>query len=242
MDFVKISYTAKVKDGGVFDTTIEDVAKKEKIFDSKRIYKPLPVIVGEKHVVEGLDEALEGMKKCEEKKVEVPPEKAFGQRNPALIRLVPLKLFKQQKMTPIPGMPVEIDGRMARVQTVAGGRVRVDFNHELAGRTVVYDIKVEEEAKTDKEKAAYLVERSFNDSQDFEIKVAGKKLELTVPEKAYHDKNLLVRKASFAAEAFKYLKMDEILYTEVWKNPEEKKKDSKPEKKAVEKKEDSKKE
>ena len=124
-EFLKIAYTGKTEDGDIFDTTSEEIAKKENIFDEKRNYTLFPVIVGEGAVIKGLDEALEGMKKGEEKTITIPPEKAYGPRNPEFIRIVPLKKFKEQKMTPFPGMPIEIDGRMAKVQTVAGGRVRV---------------------------------------------------------------------------------------------------------------------
>jgi len=233
MDFATIEYTASVKDGRTFDTTDANTAQKEKIFDSKRVYRPLPVVVGEGNVVKGVDEALKDMKVGEEKTLELAPEKAFGQRDANLIRLVPMKVFKQQGLNPIPGMPVELDGRMARIQTVAGGRVRVDFNHELAGKNVVYKVKVVSKAETENGKVKFLVERSFNDSEDFKINLSGKKLILELPEKASRDRNIMFRKASLSAELFKYLELNEVVYTESWKNP-------KAEKKSEEKKEEKK--
>jgi len=233
MDFIKISYTGRVKDGRVFDTTEEKVAKDEKIYDSKRVYKPIPIAVGEKQVVPGLDEALKGVAVGDKKKVEVSPEKGYGQRNPEMVRLVPIKFFKDQDINPIPGLPVEIDGMPARVQTVAGGRVRVDFNSDLAGKTLVYDVEVKAKAGTDEEKVSYLLERSFNNVEDFDVKITGKKLVLTIPEVAQHDRNLLARKASFSAEAFKHLGFDEVKFEEVWKNPKaEKTEEAKAEKKS----------
>ena len=230
MDFIKISYTGRLKDGKIFDTTEEDVARKENIHDSKRIYKPIPV-VGEGQVVAGLEDALKAMKVGDRRTVEVPPEKGYGQRSPALIQLVPMKFFKDQRINPIPGLPVEIDGRPGRVQTVAGGRVRVDFNSDLAGKMLVFDVQVTEKAGSDEEKVRYLIERSFNDSQGFDLKVAGKKATVSIPEVAQHDRNLMLRKASFSAEAFKFLGLDEVKFEEVWKNPEaEKKAEQKDEK------------
>jgi FKBP-type peptidyl-prolyl cis-trans isomerase 2 len=229
MDFVTIEYTASIKDGRVFDTTDADTAKKEKIFDDKRVYRPLPVVVGEGSVVKGLDEALKDMKVGEEKTLELAPEKAYGQRNQNLIRLVPMKVFKQQGLNPIPGMPVELDGRMARIQTVAGGRVRVDFNHELAGKTVVYKVKVVSKAGSENDKVKFLVERSFNDSEDFKINLSGKKLTIELPEKASRDRNIMFRKASLSAELFKHLELSEVNYSETWKNPKAEKKEEKKE-------------
>lgn len=216
--FIKVSYTGRTKDGKVFDTTDEKIAKFEKIFIEGKIYKPLPVVVGEGHLLSALDEFLKDMKLNETKTVELPPEKAFGQRDPNLIRLVPMRIFKEQKITPVPGMLIQLDGRNARIQTVAGGRVRVDFNSDLAGKTVVYDIKIEDEAKTEKDKILFLLERSFNSVENFDIDIEEKKIRVEIPELAYKDRNILIRKASFAAEAFKTLGVKEITYVERWIN------------------------
>ncbi|MFH0861063.1 MAG: FKBP-type peptidyl-prolyl cis-trans isomerase [Candidatus Altiarchaeota archaeon] len=222
MDFLKVSYTGRIKDGPVVDTTDEKTAKDNKIFDEKRIYKPVPVAVGGGHMLEGLDDALKGMKPGDKKKVTVQPEKGYGQKNPELVRLVPLKHFKQQKITPIPGMPIEIDGRTARIQTVAGGRVRVDFNNELAGKTLEYEIKVEEKAKNDSEKIRYLLERAFGKADGFDVKATEKpkKVEITLPDSAYKDRNILLRKASLAADIFKLVDYPKVKFSEVWEKPE----------------------
>ncbi len=215
--FVKISYTGKVKDSQVFDTTDAETAKKENIFDAKRIYQAVPMIIGELQVLKGLDEELTDMKAGEEKELDIPPEKAYGQKDPNLIRLVPMKIFKQEKMTPIPGMVIELDGRPARIQTVSGGRVRVDFNSELAGKTLSYKVKIVEEAKTQEQKIKYLIERSFNTSEGFEEKLSSKDVEIRIPEKSYRDRNIFVRKASLAAEIYKYTDIENVVFIESWK-------------------------
>ncbi|MFH1835364.1 MAG: peptidylprolyl isomerase [Methanobacteriota archaeon] len=219
MKFLKIDYTAQVEDGVVFDTTDKKKAEEAGIFNEKRIYAPLPIVVGEGQVIAGLDEALEKLKVSDSKKVEIPPEKGYGLREPSLLRIVPLKVFKKEKINPVPGMPVELDGRPARIQTVAGGRVRVDFNHDLAGKTLTYDVKVVSEATTEKDKVLFLAEKNFDETEGFNVKVTGKKVEVTIPEKAAKDRAALVRKASLSAELFKFLNTSEVSYTEVWKNP-----------------------
>jgi len=219
MDFIKINYTGRVKDGKIFDTTSEETAKKENIHDQRRVYKPLSVAVGEGQVIKGLDEALAGLKVGDKKTVTVEPEKAYGAKSPAMVKLVPAKLFKEQRMNPIPGMPVEIDGMRGKVQTVAGGRVRVDFNHELAGKTLVFDVEVVDTAKDEEEKVNYLIERNFESLEGFDVKLGGEKLTLKLPKKAYHDRNILLRKASFSAEAFKNLGLSEVTFEETWENP-----------------------
>jgi FKBP-type peptidyl-prolyl cis-trans isomerase SlyD len=224
--FVKISYTGRIKDGAVYDTTDIETAKKENIFDEKRLYRPVPVIIGAGHVLKGLDDALKDMKAGEEKELELTPENAYGIRDPNLIRLVPMKAFKDQKMMPVPGMVIELDGRPARIQTVSGGRVRVDFNSELAGKTVSYKIKLEEEAKTEKQKIDLLIERSFYTTEGFETKITEKSIEVSIPEKSQRDRSLLVRKASFVSEVYRFTDIENVTFTETWKK---KGKDEKPE-------------
>jgi len=220
MDFVKINYTARIKDQDVFDTTRREVAEEEGILDEQRVYKPMTVVVGQGQVIEGLDEALEDMEVGEEKELEIPKDKAYGERDTSKINLVPRRIFKQEGVDPVPGMPVEIDGKQGKVQTVSGGRVRVDFNHELAGKDLVFDVKVEEKAKDKEEKAEYLVEKSFNRLEGFGVDVTKDTITVTIPPEAYRDKNLLARKASLSSDAWSFLEVDEVQYREVWENPQ----------------------
>ena len=226
MDFIKINYTGRVEDGDVFDTTDEGKAKEANIYEKERVYKPLSVAVGEGQVIKGLDEALAKMKVGDKKEVVCIPEMAYGIRNPALVRLVPTKFFKQQKINPIPGMPVEIDNMRGRVQTVSGGRVRVDFNPELAGKTLVFDVEVMDKASNDKEKVDYLIERNFEGLEGLKVNLNGKKLSVDLPKKAFHDRNLMVRKASLSAETSRFLELDEVTFTETWVSPKKEAKSS----------------
>ncbi len=144
------------------------------VFDRVEEEEPYPVILGEDSLLPGLAEALEEMKEGEEREIELPPEKAFGERKKELVVLIPLKEFKKRGITPIPGLIIEADGRKGRVVAVSGGRVQVDFNPELAGRTVVYNVKVLAELKDVKEVAEALFRRYFRtklDSVEFEDSV-----------------------------------------------------------------------
>ncbi len=170
-DFVKINYTGKVKETGeVFDTTREDVAKKEGIFSERIKYGPVLVIVGYERVVKGLDEELLKMKVGERKEVEIPPEKGFGKRDPNLIKLVPLSEFKKQKIEPRPGMNLTMGGLNCKVISVGSGRVRVDFNHPLAGKTLIYDVEVKEKIENDEEKVKALCEYYGLNVKGIEVK------------------------------------------------------------------------
>jgi FKBP-type peptidyl-prolyl cis-trans isomerase 2 len=159
---VEVNYTGKVAASNtVFDTTVEKRAIEAGIFNEKAGYKPVVVVVGENELLRGLDSALKGMRVGEQKKITLRPSEAFGERNPKLVRVLPLKEFKRQKMQPVPGLIVEANGRQGKVQSVSGGRVRVDFNHPLAGKELEYELKIEREINNAKEQVTALFEKYF---------------------------------------------------------------------------------
>ena len=173
-DFVLLEYTGSTG-GKVFDTNVEGVAKKEGAVTEGRTYQPMAVTAGKGDVIVGLDKALMGMKKGEDKKITVTPEEGYGPRDPKLIKIVPLKVFTDNKMNPYPGMPVQLDNMTAKVQSVSGGRVRVDFNHELAGRELVFDIKITDILTKDEDKVKALAGQYFA-KDDIAIEMKDKKI------------------------------------------------------------------
>jgi FKBP-type peptidyl-prolyl cis-trans isomerase 2 len=173
-DFLLIDYTGRIAETGeVFDLTDADTAKKEGIFDEKRKYEPVLVVIGAKMVIPGVEEQLKKMKPGEDREFKVAPDMAFGQRNLKLIRIIPLVKFIQKNINPVPGLFVEIDGREAKVQSVGGGRVRVDFNNPLAGKELKYWVKVVRVVKNPLEKAKALF-RYYG--QEAELKLTESKL------------------------------------------------------------------
>ncbi len=148
-DFVRISYVGRLESGEIFDLTDEELAKKEKILNPNIRYGPAAVIVGAGFVIPGLENYLTEMKVGEKKTVTVEPEQAFGQRDPKLVRTVPETAFGKQR--PIPGMIVDFGQQKGRVQAVSAGRVRVDFNHPLAGKKLNYEIEIKDQIKDAKD-------------------------------------------------------------------------------------------
>lgn len=157
-DFIEIDYTAVIKEGNiVFDTTEEKVAKKENIFGKNIKYKPAVICVGEHQVPEGLDESFIG-KNNEEYQVTLHPEKAFGKKDPKLLHLMSQTSFRKQNINPYPGLQMNIDGMMGTVRTVTPGRIIVDFNHPLAGKEIIYKVKILRKVEDEKEKLDSLLE------------------------------------------------------------------------------------
>jgi len=213
------------------------VAKEEGIYDEKVVFKSQPIVIGAGHVLKGLDEALVGAEVGEEKTVEVPPEKGYGLRDPKLIKVVPIREFKRQGMTPVPGMRIEADGRVGKVQSVGAGRVRVDFNYELAGKVLEYDVAVEEKINKTEEKIRHLLELHFKSipPNDHDIHLEDGKAVVVLPENAKFAKEAQLAKLLVSKDVFTFMEdIDKVEFREVYERPAPPEKKEKP--KAKEKK------
>ena len=162
-DFVRVNFTGKIKDTDeVFDTTYDEIAQEAGIFEENKTYKPIPIVVGGNHLLPAIEEAIKGLEAGETKHIEVDSDNAFGPRNPKLIQLVPMKEFKRQGMNPFPGMRIQSEGSNGKVLTVNGGRVKVDFNHELAGKDLIYDVEVTEVIEDEADKIKSMIELHYS--------------------------------------------------------------------------------
>jgi FKBP-type peptidyl-prolyl cis-trans isomerase SlyD len=101
------------------------------------------------------------MKDGEEKTIQLPPEEAFGERDPKLVQLVPMSEFKKQGIKPQVGMAITSEGNTGIIRSVSGGRVRLDFNHELAGKNLEYQMKVDSVIEDDVEKVKSLIDLHY---------------------------------------------------------------------------------
>ena len=161
-DFVRVNFTGKTKETDeVFDTTYDEIALEADIFDENKTYKPIPIVVGGNHLLPAIEEEIVGLEAGDRKTVEVASDDAFGPRDPKAIQLIPMKEFKKQGMTPYPGMRISAEGGEGKILTVNGGRVKVDFNHPLAGKDLVYDIEVTEIIEDDEEKIKSMIELHY---------------------------------------------------------------------------------
>lgn len=230
-DFVRIDYIGKIKESGkVFDTTMEEVAKEHGIYDEKIDFKPAPIVVGANHVIKGLDEALVGLEVGEKKIVEIPPEKGYGERDPKLIKVFPIREFTKRGLKPYPGMRVEIDGKIGKVQSVGGGRVRVDFNYELAGKALEYEVIVKEKINKLEEKIRLLLElhMPFADANNHEIKIEDGKARIILADIAKIKSDAMLAKHLVAKDVFNFLEeITTIEFVDVFKKPEKQEKQAK---------------
>ena len=89
-DNISVDYTGSLENGKVFDTSFEKVAEANNLLVEGRVYKPLKFTVGKEQMIKGFDEGVIGMKVGETRKLTIPPEKAYGPRNPEMIQAMPI--------------------------------------------------------------------------------------------------------------------------------------------------------
>ena len=155
-DFVRLDYTVRTQsDDRVVDTTREDVAEEAGIDDDEYEFEPRVIVVGEGHVFPGVDDALVGSEAGDEGTVEISAEDGFGEYNQEEVRTVSVNKIDEENRRP--GAQVQIDGQQGYIETVIGGRARVDFNHPLAGEDLEYEYEVIDVVDDDEEKAAGLL-------------------------------------------------------------------------------------
>lgn len=188
-DIIKMDYTGRFKNSGkIFDTSIAENAKEAGIFHQNGRYEPMMVAVGKKWVIEGLDEALVGMKVGDEKKViEITPEKAYGMKNPSLIEEYTVRMLKKQKFTVARGAAIKVKDKSGQVKTgkiigIERGMAKVDFNNPLAGEIIQFDVKIIEKITDTVEKVKGIIGRELPITlmSGFEVKVDDKEGRITV--------------------------------------------------------------
>lgn len=214
-DFVEIGYVGKIKESGeIFDLTDEKLAKEKKIFNPKTKYGPITIILGASHILKGLEKEIQKLKIGEKKKIVLEAKDAFGERDAKLFKIFPVSFFKKQKVNPVPGQMVDMGRIKGRVLSVSGGRVRVDFNHPLAGKSLEYEVRVNKIIKDTKEKILSIL-KFYTAKDDFKIEVKKNKVRIIISEMT----NIpLEIKKKMSDEIKKYVSgIKEVEFSEVFK-------------------------
>ncbi len=204
---ILLDYTAKIKDTNeVFETTRENDVKNSEGFDPSRKYEPRLLGVGEGWVLKGLDDALLNANMDEPLNIEIPPDKAFGDRDPSKVRMIPLRKLGEKANEIGVGDVIELDERMGIVRFFGSGRVQVDFNHKYAGKTLIYDANIVKKIENDDEKITNLVRRRLPiDPADVQYEIKDSELEIDLPEKIYLLDGLQIIKRGIAGDIFKFI-------------------------------------
>ena len=128
---VSIDYTLTGEDGKVIDTS--------------QGREPLAYLHGSGNIIPGLENALEGKAEGEQVKVTIPPEQAYGAKDPRLVQQVPRTAFQGVQDIQA-GMQFQANTqqgpRVITVVGIEGDQVTIDANHPLAGATLNFDVTV----------------------------------------------------------------------------------------------------
>jgi peptidylprolyl isomerase len=206
-DFIVINYTGKVKETNeVFDTTYEDVAKKDHLHKEGEIYEPKLIVVGEGWMLKALDEELTTMEINKPATVVIPAEKGFGQRDPEKIKRVPLRQLLAKEINPVIGARIEYQGKMASVRSIGAGRVLLDFNPPLAGKTLVYDVTVTKKLEGNEEKIGGLIHRRIPvvEEEKFKLTIQDGSLTINMPEDTFYVEGVQIAKRGIAMDIQKF--------------------------------------
>jgi len=133
-DKVKVHYTGKLTDGS--------------IFDSSRDREPLEFTIGEGSLIGGFEEAVVGMAAGESKTQSIPAAQAYGPRFEQLVVEVDRQHIPQDLELSV-GLQLGITGKDGKttsvwVSDVSENKVKLDGNHPLAGKDLVFEIQLVE--------------------------------------------------------------------------------------------------
>lgn len=131
-DSVKIHYTGTLEDG----TT----------FDSSEGRDPLEFTLGSGQVIAGFDEAVTGMEVGDKKTVNIPADKAYGQRNEEMVITAPRDQVPPD-INPEVGQQLQMAGPnnqpiIVKITEVTDEHIVLDANPPLAGKDLTFDLEL----------------------------------------------------------------------------------------------------
>ena len=218
---ILLDYTAKIKDTGeIFETTLEDDAKKHTLHDPNVKYMPKLISIGDGWVLKGLDDALFETIAGDKKTIEVSPDKGFGARDKGKIRMIPLRKLGEDPEKVSVGDTVEIDNKKGIIRYIGSGRVQIDYNHRYAGKTILYDINVKKSLDSDDEKISEILKSRMPVENDKIVyKKNGTMVDISIPEEIFRADGLAIIKHFIQTDLFKFVtSLTKVNFVETYEN------------------------
>ena len=211
-DIVLVDFEAWTDDGELFDTTRNELAQEEGWDVEEDELRPMPILLGDERVVPGFEEALLEAEVGEEGEAQVPPEKAFGEHDDNRVRLYPRSELEKEGKNVQPGAQIEIDGQRGQVVQSTASRVRVDFNHPMAGKTLDYDFEIIElvEGDQDKLEALIALDYAVSKAEDFDVTVEDGHATVEVPDEASFDTQWFMARHRLGHDVFDHTELDSV--------------------------------
>ena len=139
-DYVTVDYIGELEDSTIFDTSIKDAAIDGGVYNQNRGYEPLGFTVGAGQMIAGFDSGVVGMAVGEEKTLVLPPEEAYGEYREELIQTISLEELENVGIFPAVGDKLGTPQGVVAVIDVTDTEVKLDYNHNLAGKTLIFKI------------------------------------------------------------------------------------------------------
>lgn len=144
-DKIVVDYIGRLDDGSVFDTSVEAVAKDCWAYSAGRDYSAgLDFEVGAGQMIAGFDAGVVGMKVWQTKTVNIPAKDAYWEYSEENIMTYPLSdvpnpddYEEGMKFYAYWNVPVKV---LKKTDT----EITLDFNHDLAGKDLIFDITIKE--------------------------------------------------------------------------------------------------
>jgi len=238
---ILIDYTAKVKDSDeIFDTTIEEDAKKYSIHEQNVKYQPKLVSIGEVSypVLKGLDEALAKTSVGDKLTVEVTPDKGFGERDAGKVRMIPVRKLGEDAEKVSVGDTIEVDNKRGIIRFIGSGRVQIDYNHRYAGKTILFDVNVIKSLESPSDKIRSILKNRLpvEDTKiSFDLK--DKEVSIVIPEEILRADGLQIMKHFIQLDIFKFVPtLEKVNFVETHVNKQTQEKKPEPKEKATEQK------
>ena len=228
-----------VENDELFETTNEELAKEHNIHNEDATYKPIATIIGAEKVIKGLDEHLLKAEKGKDYELEIPPDQAYGERDAKLVELhskreiLRLPEFRKGDISPQVGMQITLKNKLGTITAITAGRVRVDFNKRLAGRTLKYKYKIVDVADKTEDKVDTILNMHFGKPGDFKIKVKGDEAEIILAPECSYDLSWFQAKYRVVSDIRDFTSLMTVKFIEIHvkKKVEEKKEEAKAEEK-----------
>ena len=224
-------YTAKVKDSNeVFDTTIEEDAKKHSIYEQNLKYQPKLISIGESSypVLKGLDEALAKTSVGDKLTVEVTPDKGFGERDSGKVRMIPIRKLGEDAEKVSVGDTIEVDNKRGIIRFIGSGRVQIDYNHRYAGKTILFDVNVVKSLDSSSDKVDGILKNRLP-VEDVKIvfDLKDKEVNVTIPDEILRADGLQIMKHFIQLDIFKFVPtLEKVSFVETHTNKQSSEKKS----------------
>ena len=134
-----------VTDGLVISLEYTLKSPEGKVIETSKGREPLKYIHGQKMMIPGLEKALTGMKVGGEKNVTVKPEDGYGKINPNAVQEIPKEKIPENALkvgAVLAARSPEGNVVPMTVKQIKDNTVVMDMNHPMAGKTLVFDVKV----------------------------------------------------------------------------------------------------